>query len=66
MLKEALAAGKYHSPVWNKDYNKIQIITIEELLKGKTVDMPPQTQTNITFAKAPKVKRKEGDQLKNL
>jgi site-specific DNA-methyltransferase (adenine-specific) len=66
MLKEALDAGKYHSPVWNKDYNKIQIITIEELLKGKTVDMPPQTQTNITFAKAPKVKRKEGDQLKNL
>ena len=66
MLKEALAAGKYHSPVWNTDYNKIQIITIEELLKGKTVDMPPQTQTNITFAKAPKVKRKEGDQLKNL
>jgi site-specific DNA-methyltransferase (adenine-specific) len=62
MLKEALDAGYYHSPIWNKDYNKIQIITIEELLNGKTVDMPPQTQTNVTFAKAPKVKRKEGEQ----
>ena len=62
MLKEALDAGYYHSPIWNKDYNRIQIITIEELLNGKTVDMPPQTQTNITFTKAPKVKRKEGEQ----
>ena len=62
MLKEALDAGYYHSPIWNKDYNRIQIITIEELLNGKTVDMPPQTQTNVTFAKAPKVKKKEGEQ----
>jgi site-specific DNA-methyltransferase (adenine-specific) len=62
MLKEALDAGYYHSPIWNKDYNRIQIITIEELLSGKTVDMPPQTQTNVTFTKAPKVKRKEGEQ----
>jgi site-specific DNA-methyltransferase (adenine-specific) len=62
MLKEALDAGYYHSPVWDKDYNRIQIITIEDLLKGKRVDMPPQAQTNITFAKAPRVKRKEGEQ----
>jgi len=62
MLKEALDAGYYHSPIWNRDYNRIQIITIEELLNGKTVDMPPQTQTNVTYAKAPKVKRKEGEQ----
>jgi site-specific DNA-methyltransferase (adenine-specific) len=62
MIKEALDAGYYHSPVWNKDYNKIQIITIEELLNGKQIDMPPQAQTNVTFAKAPKVKRKEGEQ----
>jgi hypothetical protein len=63
MLKEALDAGYYHSPIYNKDYNRIQIITIEDLLDGKTVDMPPQTQTNVTYAKAPKVKRKEGEQL---
>ncbi|MFC1957358.1 hypothetical protein ACFLX0_00870 [Chloroflexota bacterium] len=60
---EAVDAGYYHSPVWDKDYPKIQILTIEELLQGKTVDMPPQTQTSVTFAKAPKVSKEEGKQL---
>jgi hypothetical protein len=63
MTKEAITAGAYHSPVWDKDYPKIQILTIEDLLKGKTVDMPPQTQSSVTFAKAPKVTKKEGEQL---
>jgi site-specific DNA-methyltransferase (adenine-specific) len=63
MQTEAISAGFYHSPGWNKDYPKIQILTIEELLHGKAVDMPPQTQTNVTFAKAPKVSREEGEQL---
>jgi site-specific DNA-methyltransferase (adenine-specific) len=60
---EAVSAGFYHSPGWNKDYRKTQILTIEELLHGKVVDMPPQTQTSITFAKAPKIAPKEGQQL---
>jgi len=63
MQTEAVSAGFYHSPGWNKDYPKIQILTIEDLLRGKTVDMPPQTQTSVTFAKAPKVSKKEGKQL---
>lgn len=64
MKIEALDAGYYHSPVYHdKDYPKIQILTIEDLLKGKTVDMPPQTQTSVTFAKAPKVSKVEGEQL---
>lgn len=63
MQTEAISAGFYHSPGWNKDYPKIQILTIEELLHGKAVDMPPQTQTSVTFAKAPKVSKKEGEQL---
>ncbi|MBM4433209.1 MAG: site-specific DNA-methyltransferase, partial [Chloroflexi bacterium] len=63
MEVEAVSAGYYHSPIWDKDYPKIQILTIEELLHGKTVDMPPQTQTSVTFAKAPKVSKKEGEQL---
>jgi len=32
-------------------------------LHGKTVDMPPQTQTNVTFAKAQRISRQEGEQL---
>ncbi len=63
MTTEALDAGYYHSPIWDKDYPKIQVLTIEELLQGKTVDMPPQTQTSVTFAKAPRVSKKEGKQL---
>ena len=63
MKVEAIAAGYYHSRLYDKDYPKIQILTIEELLQGKTVDMPPQTQTSVTFAKAPKVSKKEGEQL---
>ena len=63
MKVEAVAASYYHSPIYDKDYPKIQILTIEELLHGKTVDMPPQTQTSVTFAKAPKITSKEGEQL---
>ena len=63
MKVEAVDAGYYHSPVWDKDYSKIQILTIEELLHGETVDMPPLTQTSVTFAKAPKISKKEGEQL---
>ena len=63
MQVEAVDAGFYHSPIYNKDYPRIQLLTIEELLHGKTVDMPPQTQTSVTFAKAPKVSKKEGEQL---
>jgi site-specific DNA-methyltransferase (adenine-specific) len=62
MKVEAIAAGSYHSELYDKDYPKIQILTIEELLQGKTVDMPPQTQTSVTFAKAQKITRKEGVQ----
>ncbi|MBI4286119.1 MAG: restriction endonuclease [Chloroflexi bacterium] len=63
MKVEALEAGYYHSPIYDKDYPKIQILTIEDLLDGKTVDMPPQQQTSVTFAKAPKIKSQEGKQL---
>jgi site-specific DNA-methyltransferase (adenine-specific) len=41
MLTEAVSAGYYHAPGWNRDYARIQILTIEELLHGKKVDMPP-------------------------
>ena len=51
MTTEALKAGFYFSPGWNKNYQRIQILTIEGLLQeikaGKTqlVDMPPQFGT---------------------
>lgn len=51
MTKEAAAAGFYESPGWNKKYPRVQLLTIEELLGGAQINMPP---TNITFKKAVK------------
>ena len=63
MKVEAVDASYYHSPIYDKDYPKIQILTIEELLHGKTVDIPSQTQTSVTFAKAPRLTSEKGKQL---
>jgi site-specific DNA-methyltransferase (adenine-specific) len=51
MRKEAITAGYYHSPGWNKDYPRIQILTVEEAMQGKKVEMPPEWGT---FKQAPK------------
>jgi len=54
MVKEAVTAGYYHSAFWNKDYPKIQILTIGELLEGKEILMPPASGT---FKEAPKAEK---------
>ena len=59
MQKEAASAGFYHSPGWDKDYPKLQILSIADLLTGKTVNMP---NTSITFKQARKVKEGEAEQ----
>ena len=60
MQTEAVSAGSYHSPLWDRDYPKIQILTIEELLQGKAIDMPSATSP---YARAQKVTKK-GEQLR--
>jgi DNA modification methylase len=55
MRTEAASAGFYDSP-WGTKHPKIQIITVGELLDGKTIDTPP-LQDVRTFKKAPRVKR---------
>jgi site-specific DNA-methyltransferase (adenine-specific) len=60
MRVEAVSAGFYHSDRWQKDYPKIQILTVEELLGGKQPQLPPWASGG--FAKAPKVSRQEGEQ----
>ncbi|GAK53350.1 DNA methylase N-4/N-6 domain protein [Candidatus Moduliflexus flocculans] len=59
MLKEALSAGLYHSPNWNRDYPRLQILTIEALLAGAAVNMPP---TAKTYKKAQKETIQDGEQ----
>ena len=63
MATEAVTAGYYHSPGWNQDYRRIQILTIEQLLKGAQVQMPPTAQT---FKQAPKVEQATPDDQLNL
>jgi len=52
MEAEAAAAGLYHSPGWDRDYPKLQILTIADLLNGAEVKMPPAA---VTFKQAERV-----------
>lgn len=62
MRSEAAGAGFYKSP-WGQQYPRLQILTIADLLNGKHVEYPPSAQTNVTFKRAPRVKREEAEQL---
>lgn len=59
MITEAASAGIYKSP-WGK-HPVIQILTIEEILKGKPVDYPRVAGTDRTFKKAQKVDNDNGE-----
>lgn len=62
MRREAASAGFYESPVGK--HPRLQILTIAELLNGKTIDAPSRAQrVDVTFKKAPKAERKEAEQL---
>lgn len=63
MTKEALSAGFYRSAVWGKDYPRIQILTIADLLAGKGIEMPPQ---HGTFKQAERVKNGSDEQQLGL
>jgi site-specific DNA-methyltransferase (adenine-specific) len=60
MVTEAVSAGFYRSSLWQKDYPRIQLLTVEDLLNGKGIEMPPSAHG--TFKQAEKVKKQEGKQ----
>jgi hypothetical protein len=62
MKTEAVTAGFYESTSWNKKYPKVQLLTVEELLDGKKIEMPPIKQLSVTFKTAPKAKNKKSEQ----
>ena len=41
MQREAVAAGYWHSEVWQRSYPRVQIRTIQELLDGNGFELPP-------------------------
>jgi site-specific DNA-methyltransferase (adenine-specific) len=52
MLKEAADAGVYQPPGLQAAVPKVQILTIEDLLQGRTPQLPPTA--NATFKRAPR------------
>jgi site-specific DNA-methyltransferase (adenine-specific) len=59
MTTEASIAGLYQSEFWGRSFPRLQILTIEQLLAGASVQMPPETGT---FMAAQKVRKQEGKQ----
>jgi len=51
METEAVSAGFYTSPGWQRDYPRLQILTIANLLEGVTPRLPP---SHSTFQQATK------------
>ena len=63
MRREAASAGFYKSP-WGKNYPCIQLLTIEELLGGKTVDYPHAA--DVTFKRAKRIRTGSSEKQNNL
>ena len=59
MEREAVSAGFYKSELWQKDFPKMQIRTVGELLEGKEFEIPSQPSG---YKAAPRVRRREGEQ----
>lgn len=59
VTSRVVGTGFYHSPGWNKDFPKLQILTVEDLLNGKQVQLPPSLHT---FKQAEKISTSEGGQ----
>jgi len=55
MVTEAAASGFYENEFWQRKFPRLQIITVEEMLAGKRVDIP---YGNTPFAKAPTEKER--------
>lgn len=62
MRIEAAGAGFYESPAWGKKHPRLQLLTVKELLEGKTIDMPPVGEVSVTFKKAAKAEEPESPQ----
>ena len=59
MRTEAVSAGFYHSDVWQRDFPKVQIRTVAELLDGRGFELP---QHPSMYQPAQRVERPEGRQ----
>jgi hypothetical protein len=65
MVREAVSAGYYSPPglAEGRKHPRVQILTIQDLLDGKTVDMPYQYGT---FKQAGRVEKGDGPKTLNM
>ncbi len=61
MRQEAAAAGFYHSDLWQRDFAKIQLRTVGEMLSGQGFDLPPRPGD---YQPAQRVRRQQGRQAR--
>jgi hypothetical protein len=59
MRQEAAAAGFYHSDLWAREFPKIQLRTVGEMLSGRGFDLPPRP---ADYQPAQRVRRSQGRQ----
>jgi site-specific DNA-methyltransferase (adenine-specific) len=60
MRSEAASAGFYQAP-WGDKYPRIQVLTVEELLSGRKLEIPRE---NVTFKRAPRAEPQKPEQLR--
>ncbi len=59
MRSEAASGGFFHSDLWNRDFPKIQLRTVSEMLAGQGFDMPPRQPV---YQATERVRPPEGEQ----
>ena len=59
MESAAVAGGFYHSELWQRDFPKIQIRTIAQLLTGQGFELPPRPSERQAGGRA---RRPQGEQ----
>ena len=59
MRTEAASGGLFHSDLWQRDFPKIQIRTIAQLLAGQGFDLPPRQPAHQP---APRIRAPQGEQ----
>jgi len=64
IYKEAASAGFYHSELYQRDYRKIQVLCIEDLLEGTArLEFPESAVIIDTSATAPRINNDTDSQL---
>jgi DNA modification methylase len=66
MVTEAAAAGFYKWPWKEKDFPRMQLITVSQILRGKAVEYPHPTATSATFKRAPRAQGRNCAKQTNL